>query len=732
MKFIGWANKPLEQASIVGHTTASSCLLWVRTGKIGEFNLLLSKKDPISFSIKDGTGDTITTLSLKELSPNTFYEYSVRDKDNNKIILDGSFKTIPTDQDNKPFSFGFYSCHKPYDKKLTFQKDKNGNVLKDKNGKCMVDKIAIKVENMEVWENFEKTVVNENIRFILGGGDQLYSDGIPGLLDIWQYLRDEMSKDGDELFPSKQDMIEIYRQNYRHYWGSFAKEDKSVNNSIQNIFSTTPMYMTWDDHDILDGFGSYVLKTDDEDPDNNPDDELKFILPQEGKNGQILTWHDRFTLYKRMVSAGKQVYWEYQHSHNPHDEKKSINDPNYPYDYSFEQGTSAFYVLDGRGYRDINLNPRTKGKGTNETNQNGKTKNDVLGDAQWTRFEKWLADQKNSKHEFLFIVSSIPLVHIHPNLANATPKSLGLVQEKREVEGLLDDDLRDCWAWNGHEDERTKLLKALFEVANNGKKVVILSGDVHVASAFQVSDKKSGNSIYQLTASGITFGMSPVVGWAFGATVFTSDAVLSEKLPKDAYEVKPLGFWCSRNYGVIKVVPQESRVEFAVHQKKSEAQHELGEHIDITRLNWKEPDLGTREYTFAEWRNNKQYHYLSYQDESGQCRQYYTNESYSRFIMEPDNTQGPSVFLIQSKYKTWLDAWLSCDGNKIRMTSDKTKATHWKFIWLGESMYMLMDISSGKWLSYESSSDNWNILTTAESDACHYELIPFGHPGSKK
>lgn len=549
--------KKLEKASIVGHTTTSTCQLWIRTGQDGEFILRLStKKEPISFKAENRS-DTITTLTLEGLSPNTFYNYSVHDKDNNHQILEGSFKTIPTDQDDNPFSFGFYSCHKPFDKKAECKEvTENGQKVKQK----VVT--GVYEENMEVWDYFLKTVKEEKLRFILGGGDQVYIDGIPGVLDMWQYLRDNMSEENGKLYPEIQEMVKMYREIYRYYWGF---------RSIQQIFATTPMYMTWDDHEILDGYGSYVFKGD----DDNVDDELKFLLPKEGKNRQILTWDERFTLYKQMVSAGKQVYGEYQHSLNPKNKKAPD-----AYDYQFEQGTSAFYVLDGRGERDINLNPKSK---PSDVNPKSKTTNDVLGDEQWDRFEQWLAEQKNSKSEFLFIVSSIPLVHIHPNVANATPTSTAL--KERKVEGLLDDDLRDSWAWNGHSQERNKLLEALFDIAKD-KKVIILSGDVHVASAFQLSDKK-GNTIYQLTSSGITYGQSPQAGLAMSAAIFTPEMKLRDELSKDYenYDVKPLGYWIARNYSVIKVFPRENRVEFAIHQKKRQEKGG-GEITDTIKLHW--------------------------------------------------------------------------------------------------------------------------------------------------
>lgn len=548
----------LNRACIIGHTTTSSCRIWIRTGEKGDFCLLYSLRTfnsdedenvfssfttvekflksggkKLDFQIKDETNDTTIVLDITDLSSDHVYDYAVMNQNmsqkTKKIILGGEkrlfFRTIPEEKDS-PFSFGFYSCHKPFKE-----------VKED-------DKVTVVEENMDVWESFSDTVKKEKLRFILAGGDQVYIDAKH--LNMWERLRDDMREVEGELRPSEEEMRDMYREIYLHYWG-FP--------SIQEICSRTPMYMTWDDHEILDGYGSYLLQGDNK-------DELDMILPNP-KQGKPLSREKRLELYKRMVNAGKWVYKEYQHSYNPKTEEGV-------YDYSFVQGSSAFYVLDGRGYRDIS-----------------KTSNKVLGQAQLDRFKGWMGEMEQKENiDFIFILSSIPVVHINPEVAN--------LSETVILDGSTgEDDLRDCWASRLHNDERKNLLALLFEAVSHGKRVVILSGDVHMASAFKLTDKKNPNNvIYQLTSSGITYGMEPYLEW-----IVSAPACPGGDMENGLYQLERLGVWIARNYGVIHVNPaNRNLLHFSIYQKKSKnAKNNTANNIEMVTLDLNFPKISPKD-----------------------------------------------------------------------------------------------------------------------------------------
>jgi len=87
---------------------------------------------------------------------------------------------------------------------------------------------------------------------MIGGGDQIYNDGVvvDGPLRPWTDIRDP-NKRRDHPFPEqlRQDCDEYYWKNYIRWYSTepFA----SVNGRI-------PQLNIWDDHDIIDGYGSYV------------------------------------------------------------------------------------------------------------------------------------------------------------------------------------------------------------------------------------------------------------------------------------------------------------------------------------------------------------------------------------------------------------------------------------------------------------------------------------------
>ncbi|MFQ5685113.1 MAG: alkaline phosphatase D family protein [Candidatus Scalindua sp.] len=108
------------------------------------------------------------------------------------------------------------------------------------------------LKNEEMWSCFLdelKRHYKRDFRFIICGGDQVYSDGVK-TLSIWKYLNKKLLKDQNtgKLRPVKEDMLSWYRDIYRGYWGFSA---------LRNVFSSFPAYMIWDDHELGDGWGSY-------------------------------------------------------------------------------------------------------------------------------------------------------------------------------------------------------------------------------------------------------------------------------------------------------------------------------------------------------------------------------------------------------------------------------------------------------------------------------------------
>ena len=378
-------------------------------------------------------------------------------------------------------------------------------------------------ENKHMWAHFEETLnrhKKEDLRFIIGGGDQIYSDGIDTKkVNIIARLNDEVRKKGNTIYPTKKEMVLWYRDLYRAYWG-FGE--------VRRVFSSFPTYMMWDDHEIWDGWGSYLLKP-------GKKDELKKMLPIHADKKKMkergLKREDLIKVKDRMFEAAKQVYKEYQHSHNPETAEGR-------YDYNFSAcKSSAFYFLDGRGKRNVNLSSPH-----------------ILGLEQMERFEGWLEALDPEETKVVFVLSAVPVIHMATLVANMADSRV------MEIFGLHDD-LRDSWENKRHDKERKRLMRALFKAADRGQKVVILSGDVHLAAAFKVRNKNN-SIIHQVTSSAITYNLP-----LWQSYLFAKFGVADSGEMDGIYEFKRLALYGESNYSVVKVDPNDgnARIEFQLY-----------------------------------------------------------------------------------------------------------------------------------------------------------------------
>ena len=517
-----WPNNRLKRAAIVGHTTATSTRLWLRTAAPGDYTLLVYpaaadangsifsdfKTVPykaldalpdvvrrVDFNVADYRHDATVVLDIDALQPLTEYRYALYgEEDGRRRILLGQdrpyrFRTMPAQA--APLSFAFYSCHLP------FQENLFGST---------------RIVNMEMWDCLDEVMARhyaEDFRFAIAGGDQVYADGVP-TLNIWKYLNKTMRKEAGQLLPSHDEMLSWYRDIYRGYWGFPV---------LQQAYSSYPTYMIWDDHELKDGWGSDKLK------DKGPD-ELDEIFP--ARKEKKLSRAECRQLLERMREAAMQVYAEYQHAHNP-------STPAGQYDYGMVQGNSAFYVLDGRGQRDIN-----------------RSANRILGDAQLQRFADWLQALEPAVTPYLFVVSAVPLLHMKAAYVNDDTNAAFDLAD-------LQDDLRDAWEHELHDAERQAVLAALFKTAARGIKVCILSGDVHASAVFRMVQPESKAVIYQLTSSAITYHKSRLLGWLLGNTV--PDHGVSD----DGYAFERLALYTDSNFALLRVDPEADEVVFQLY-----------------------------------------------------------------------------------------------------------------------------------------------------------------------
>lgn len=467
----------MASMAIVGHITRKTCNIWVRLYLDATWWLVVSEK-PISgnldtlddlhvdqFLSKQGITaitskvkisqdtDNTHTFLVKGLAPGKRYYYAVvADYSDKERITRRTeigyqdrpfFDALPENLSN--ITFGFFSCHDPF---------------------------STATRSEGAWPLYYDTLVERNALFSIGGGDQVYVDtnNQEDMYSVWEWLAkyknaivENHTRDG---ILQETALVEyfagIYRNYYRIYWNFF---------NLQKTFARFPQYMIWDDHEIMDGWGSYTQA------------ERKQLLNKlfQDDDDQV---NDRIILL--MFQAAKMVYLEYQHCHNPTSTVDLAIDrnPDCQWDYKFAMGNYAFYVLDMRGHHDYER--RTQG-------------NALLGDLQMERFTDWLGSSSVRGAEAAIIVSPVPVVH------------WGALVSKLDI-GSSKDDIRDEWEHESNHAERKKLLDAILSYSHELKvPIVILSGDVHSASVYALENDENypHAKVFNVTSSSISRKPAP-------------------------------------------------------------------------------------------------------------------------------------------------------------------------------------------------------------------------------
>ena len=500
-----WISDRLTTASIVGHTTATSVRLWIRVQAPGDYHLIVARAPIPSLGMPkiDKTSGGKLRASLIGLVGGAKEPFSkVATIEPRAFSFVGDLTQVFDLGGLKPDTTYYYalietSREKPwelgYEETLSFSTwPASPREISFGIWSCHMPFDGGSVRNLEMWDALHRELTESSARFAFGMGDQVYVDGDKSI-DIWRWLK-KIKQHG----PSDEDMVSWYRDIYRGYWGM---------PQVRRVLRGFPNYMIWDDHEIKDGWGSYTS------------DELSNELDR------FFEWEDKaanLALAQRMFTAAKLVYGEYEHAHNP---KTPIGQ----FDYAFNCGPCAFYALDGRGQR----------------NYEGKNGERILGQAQFERFTSWLASAKNA--EIAFVISPVPTVHASNFIVNkADIALLGLA-----------DDLRDEWEHESNWLERNRLLDAAFGWSEEtGKRLVFLSGDVHVSAAFKLAHRRFPNArVYQLTSSGITYATAPV-GLKLAVC---NDGVLGDKSgveKKDRWYfrlIQPV--FSGNNFGMLHVRP---------------------------------------------------------------------------------------------------------------------------------------------------------------------------------
>lgn len=389
----------LDQAVELGAVDERGVRLWLRARGQPALTatLLVEGRPPVRGTVPlsaetDWTG--ALALALPEPAPGAAFTCTAGER-----TLSGRLAPAPGAPSRVVFGFG--SCHLPF----------------------AVDR-AVRLRLRQaaaIYPAMRADLLRREAQFLLLVGDQIYADALAPL-DVRR-----LAGERGPLTPAG--ALAAYRLIARGFLGEAG---------VRRLRETFPTYCIWDDHEIIDSWGSR----------------------------RSVSRDDRV-----LFAAASRAYVEYQHTRNP---VGGLGPP--PYHYAMQYGDVGVLVLDLRGARDYR-------------------RGQLLGAEQWRAVQTYLGGAANIVST-LFVVASVPIAH--------ASRWLALLGER--LPGGYGDAVRERWCATAFLRERDALLAALLAWQQGAprRQVVILSGDVHCASAFCIRPRRGPGRLLQLTSSAFT------------------------------------------------------------------------------------------------------------------------------------------------------------------------------------------------------------------------------------
>ncbi|MCP4352358.1 MAG: alkaline phosphatase family protein [Desulfobacterales bacterium] len=244
--------------------------------------------------------------------------------------------------------------------------------------------------------------------------------------------------------------------------------------------------------------------------------------------------------WQKVGQGARMAYFDYQGSRvlNP---GKGIPDD---FHYKFTYGPSATFVMDIRSNR--------------VAGDNGQ----LYSSEQEASLIRFLS--QNQERRIIFIVLSVPVIHIPRFLARVAawfPRS--------------PEDFSDRWSSPAHIRDRDRFLKIIHEHQQRFpfQRIVLLSGDIHMACVHQIQWHSDAPVMYQMISSGITHCIGFFMGHAsdllirMNRRISTEDKELTGKLGMvRGIRGKNRNPYKKLNLGIIEV--SDSRLRFHIYGHK--------------------------------------------------------------------------------------------------------------------------------------------------------------------
>lgn len=293
------------------------------------------------------------------------------------------------------------------------------------------------------WRRIAEKHAEQPYHLSVQGGDQVYGDQVwHSHPELTRFKNDREAVVGKALDQSVEAAI------FDHYFNLYVDTWSDTNTAP--VLARVPSVMIWDDHDIIDGWGSW---------------------PDDIQNSEI---------YEGLFQAAHQTYLGFQLGVRPGDQlpKPFLRPDASHLGWYFNIGDVGFYAPDLRSER---------------------TQDEIMAEAGWTDMDSVLRRAQGLRR--LFVVSSVPLM-------NATFRTLERIHFAVPGHQFLQDDLRDQWQSYRHASQWERFTRQLLDYRRqSGACISVLSGEIHFA-ARAVLEAEAG-PIHQLTSSGVVHPAPP-------------------------------------------------------------------------------------------------------------------------------------------------------------------------------------------------------------------------------
>lgn len=476
---LDFQNGDLGDAVGVGKVDADAARIWIRAQRPGSHRVHWWREgnreqaDVLEVEVSDDVDRDFTCSVLlpgedgSPLAPQTRYHFRVEREGESHRVGKGKFETAPAGPDDTPerFAFAVMSCNQPFDAQG-----------------------AVREDARQMLRATVRALEERDCKFVLMIGDQMYTDMPPDLSLFNSDYFATVAPDGRNRIQdcTAAEVRRLYHDRYRHFWNV---------PELKELMADFPCYMIYDDHDIVDNWGSAA---------------------------------EHHTEKWRSVEEGARwACFDYQASRvMPF---THVLPPSFH--FHFDYGHTSVFVMDLRSEREVD------------------------GDEG----QLFSARQEQEVHAFLhrcrdqkavFFALSVPPIHL-PRVIAATAAHLSPAGEDFSDRWSSLGHIRDRdWFFKTIRDHQRR---------NPQQRIVLLGGDIHVGCAHEVTWSDGSGHLFQFISSGMTHTASRPIQTGskllmkFNRTVGTRDGEAMAQvrlLPKKRGQKNP---YAKLNVGIVEV-----------------------------------------------------------------------------------------------------------------------------------------------------------------------------------